>query len=70
MAATRGRSLGEMGQMFSPYMVSGSVTPPAGGQPFRVRGWGIPTAAAWFDRPGKWNTKLLPEPMKEAHAGG
>ncbi len=59
MAAIRGRTLGSMGQMFSPYMVSGAQAP-AAGQPFRVRGWGIPTSASWLDRPGKWNIKLLP----------
>lgn len=59
MAAIRGRTLGSMGQMFSPYMVSGTP-PPIVGQPFRVRGWGIPTATPQ-DRPEHWNTRLLPK---------
>ncbi len=66
MAAIRGRTVGSMGQMFSPYMVSGAAAP-AAGQPFRVRGWGIPTSGSWWDRPQKWNIKLLPvQPLSEA----
>lgn len=60
MAAVNGRTPGSFGQAFQPLTVSGSTV---GGQPFRVRGWGIPTNPAWWDRPGKWNFELLPMPI-------
>ena len=59
MAIKRGRQLGEMGQAFSPFMVSGG-TPSAVGQPVMVRMQGIPTMPGYRDRPGKWNALLPP----------
>ena len=57
MAATRGRGLAAMGQMFSPLMVDGSRTE---GQPVMIRMQGIPTMPGYRDRPGKWNVLLPP----------
>ena len=65
MAGVRGRSLATMGGFLTPLLVSGQGV----GQPFRVRGWGVPTSAAWWDRPGKWNFQLLP-PMAVVHSVG
>ncbi len=67
MAGSRGRSVASMGGFLTPVFVSGQA--PAG-QPFRVRGWGIPTSDSWWDRPGKWNIKLLPEPSIVARSEG
>ena len=60
MPAVNGRTPSSFGQAFMPLTVSGGPAPV--GQPFRMRGWGIPTNPAWYERPGKWNIKLLPEP--------
>ncbi|KKL22913.1 hypothetical protein LCGC14_2430660 [marine sediment metagenome] len=54
MAAINGRTPSSFGQAFMPLTVSGGPSVVVG-QPFRVRGWGIPTNPAWWDRPGKWN---------------
>ncbi|HLE04979.1 MAG TPA: hypothetical protein VI729_10275 [Anaerolineales bacterium] len=55
MANKRGRGRSEFGQMFSPYMVSGSFTPVSAGQPFVHRLFGIPTAVGFR---GRWNLIL------------
>ncbi len=55
MAGVRGRSIATMGGFLTPILVSGQ----GAGQPFRVRSWGIPTE--WYDRPSRWNFKLLPQ---------
>jgi len=52
MANKRGRGRSEFGQMFSPYMVSGSFTPVSAGQPFMHRLFGVPTAVGFR---GRWN---------------
>ncbi len=54
MPACNGRTPSCFGQAFMPLTVSGGEIPTAG-QPFRVRGWGVPTDPAWWDRPDKWN---------------
>ena len=60
MPAVNGRTPSSFGQAFMPLTVSGG--PAIVGQPFRVRAWGIPTAPAWWDRPGKWNYRKEPPP--------
>lgn len=55
MAAVRGRSLGSMGQAFSPFMPSGGA--PAVGQPFWQRYFGIPTHPGFK---GGWNALIPP----------
>ena len=57
MTAVRGRTLGTMGQAFTPYMVSGSV--PAG-QPVMIRMQGVPTMPGYRDRIPKWNVIVPP----------
>lgn len=59
MANKRGRGRGEMGQAFSPYMISGGSSPTPG-QPVMIRTQGIPTGPGYKDRPGKWNVLLPP----------
>jgi hypothetical protein len=67
MAAVNGRTPSSFGQAFMPLTVSGGPAVVAG-QPFRVRGWGIPTNPAWWERPGKWNIELQSPAL--APAGG
>lgn len=64
MAATRGRGLGEMGQAFSPFVVSGGF--PSVGQPVMVRMQGVPTMPGYRDRIPKWNALALPLLVYEA----
>jgi len=65
MPATRGRGLSEMGQAFTPLVVSGG-TPAAVAQPIMVRMQGIPTMPGYRDRIGKWNALILPLVVYEA----
>lgn len=69
MAAVNGRTPSSFGQAFTPLTVSGGPSVVAG-QPFRVRGWGIPTNPAWRDRPEKWNIKLLGPSRPEVAPAG
>lgn len=62
MAAVNGRTPSCFGQAFMTLTVSGGPQEVVG-QPFRVRGWGIPTHPGYRDRPEKWNVGLL-EPAK------
>lgn len=58
MAATRGRSISNMG--YHLFAGASGGEPLAAGQPTMIRTWGIPTGPGWRDRPGKWNVIFLP----------